>query len=99
MGSFAHPYIVMVWSKFHPYRCSGISKTVLTQTNVNCESYTSLIFHQYQIKEQDHTRPCGMDDNAKCVLAQASYLSKAHIFQWPAEYMRNKWDNIGNIPV
>lgn len=63
------------------------------------KALTSVSFHQNQIKERDHTRPCGMDDNAKYVLAQASYLSKAHIFQWPAEYMRNKWDNIGNIPV
>ena len=60
---------------------------------------TSVSFHQYPSTERDRTRPYGMDDNAKYVLAQASYLSKAHIFQWPAEYMRNKWDNIGNIPV
>jgi len=51
------------------------------------------------IMELDRSHPYGKDDSEECVLNPSSYLSKDHIFRWPAEYMWNMSDNNGNIQV
>jgi len=89
----------MVWSKFHPYRCSGISKSVLNGNGESCFHKTHNQPKPKWVKELDRSHPYGKDDNEECVLNPSSYLSKDHIFRWPAKYMWNMSDNNGNIQV